>query len=313
MRVLTAVSALALLAVSCTREPPLQLVSARFTGTCLSTETKSATDVECSFEKMELFVFRSDDGQLEARAWGNGSSPLDVTVTRNRNLRWYLIANAPKGRIPDCTKEEDFLETTVLLGDGFVMHDQGEVVLRENNTVINAKLSRYICKVGIGSIHVDWPDALPCSVKTVALMSALGSTPISGVPAQLEPIYNCGIIDTDFSGKLSTSPGVEVNTSLPVNLDITLWCMPNPSDGDSYGLPWQYRRTRIAICVNAWGQENWYPIDLPPMEGNRYYSVDDIVIKGPGAPAPDVKPERVLTSFTVRVLDWEEETAPAQF
>jgi hypothetical protein len=49
------------------------------------------------------------------------------------------------------------------------------------------------------------------------------------------------------------------------------------------------------------------------MEGNRYYLVDDIVIKGPGAGAPDVKPERVNTTFSIRILDWEEEITPAQF
>ena len=296
--------ALALLAASCNE--PAQ-VCALFVGTCPAEAVKSVPADE-SINALDLYVFRAADGQLEARVSGDGNSPLEATVSRGREMRWYMIANAPEGRLPSCTREDAFLASTVLLEDGFVMHGSGNVTFQENGTTVNAVLKRYICKVGIGSLTVDWADALPCSVETIALMNVQGSAPLSGTPADLPLRYNCGSIDDDLGDPLgqmlSASPGVTVESASPVNLGITLWCMPNPSEGNSYGLPWTSRRTRVAVCLKVWGLENWYPIDLPAMKGNRYYLVDDIVIRGPGAAAPDMLPERIPATFTVKVLGW---------
>lgn len=307
---------LAISAISCNGPEPLQ-VNARFVSTCPTAAVKSSLVDDSRIEKLDLLLFRTSDGKLETRAASVGSSTIEITVPRDREMKWYMVANAPEGLIPECHNLEDFLNDTVLLEDGFVMHDQGIFTFRENGATVTASLSRYLCKVGIGSITIDWADALPCSVETVALMNVQGSAPISGEPTDLPLRYNCGVIDSglgaELEGMLSARPCITIESSSPANIGVTLWCMPNPSDGNSYGLPWQNRRTRIALCIKAQGLDNWYPIDLPPMEGNRYYLVDNIVIKGPGANAPDVKPERIPALFTIRVLDWEEEITPAQF
>ena len=307
---------LALFAMSCGRPEPDQ-VNARFVSTCSAKLVKSATGDDSRIETLDLFVFRTSDGILEARASGDGTSPIEVTVPRDREVNWYMVANAPEGRLLPCLHQDDFLLNTVHMEDGFVMHAQGKTTFREDGTTVTASLSRYLCKVSIGNVTIKWSDALPCKVETIALMNAQGSAPISGVPTDLPLRYNCGSIDTGLEstlkGMLSSSPEAEIESDSPVNLGVTLWCMPNPSTGDSYGLPWQSRRTRIALCIYAQGLDNWYSIDLPPMEGNRHYLVDNIVIKGPGASAPDVKLERVSTLFTARVIDWEEEITPAQF
>lgn len=307
---------LAVIVLSCNGPEPAQ-VNARFVSTCPAAAVKSPLVDDTHIEKLDLLLFRASDGRLETKATGVGSSTIEITVPRDREMKWYMVANAPEGLFPECHTEEDFLNNTVLLEDGFVMHDQGECTFRENGATVTASLSRYLCKVGIGNITIDWADALPCGVETIALMNVQGSAPLSGEPADLPLRYNCGVIDsglrTELEGLLSARPGITIKSSLPVSVGATLWCMPNPSDGDSYGLPWQNRRTRIALCIKAQGLDNWYPIDLPPMEGNRYYVVDNIVIKGPGAGAPDVKPERVPATFTVRVLDWEDEISPAHF
>lgn len=317
MRKPVIVCGLAFLAMSCQRQEPLQ-VNARFIGTSPSAVVKSyATDDDSLIDRLDLLVFRASDGRLETQVSGNGLSPLEATVSRDREMKWYMIANAPQHSLSGFFSEEEFLSNTILMEDGFVMHGQGKTTFHENGSTVTTALSRYICKVGIGSITMEWTDALPCSLDTIALMNVQGCAPISGIPADLPLRYNCGKIDTGIGSRLdellTAHPGVRIESSSPVEPDVTLWCMPNPSKGDSYGLPWQNRRTRIALCISAWGQNNWYPIDLPPMEGNKYYYVDNIVIKGPGASAPDVRPERVPASFTVRILNWEEEITPALF
>lgn len=316
MRLSIIVWGLAFLAISCNGLEP-QTVHARFIGTCPQTAVKGVLDDDSKVERLDLLVFRASDGKLETVASGDGSAPLEVTVTRSREMRWYMIANSPEGRLDHSLNESDFLSNTILLEDAFVMHAHGKTTFSENGSIVTAPLTRYICKVGIGSITINWADALPARIEAICLMNVQGSAPVSGVASDLALRYNCGIIDIDLgaclTNMLSERPEIMIETSSPVQLGTTLWCMPNPSEGNSFGLPWQSRRTRVAICVNAQGQDNWYPIDLPAMEGNRYYLVDDIVIKGPGAGAPDVKPERVNTTFSIRILDWEEEITPAQF
>ena len=315
MRRLFIVLSTAFLPLSCCKEEP-RTIEAVFLGTSPMTVVKSAGDDDLDISRLDLFVFRSADGLLEARASADSLSPLSVSLTRGRKMSWFMFANAPEGYFPHVGSLDEFMRQTVLLEDGPLMHAKGDTAFLDTGTTVKAMLKRYACKVGIRDISIAWTDALPCRVTKAVLLNVQGSAPLSGEPADLELRYNCGVIDElgyPLDGMLEACPGVEITDSQPVQLDIRLSCMPNPSDGNSYGLPWQPRRTRVALCLNILGEDNWYPIDLPPMEGNCFYYVESIVIKGPGAAGADLPPERTSADFIIRVREWTESDTNVDF
>ena len=293
MRNLVIVLACALLQFSCSvKEPAL-------TRVCFQARsaTKSAADDDLP-GRLDLFVFRSDNGDLEARDSCTAGRSIETTVCTGKELSWYLIADAPEGMFTSCSSLDTFLKYTVGLGNGPQMQASGKNCFGEGGGTVNASLSRYRCKVGIGRISVRWTDALPCRVEKAVLVNVQGSSGIDGREAKPPLWYNCGAIDHPGSldNLLSSSMCAVIEDSLAVDLGITLYCMPNQSE----------RRTGISLCINAFGQDCWYTIEMPPMEGNHYYKIDEIVIKGPGAPGPSLSPERVFLSFAVQITEWED-------
>ena len=152
-------------------------------------------------------------------------------------------------------------------------------------------------------------------------MNAVGSTPWSGTPTAGPLWYNRGEVDPALGpperDMLVCGFGSRgIPDSRPTTLDCALYCMPNPTDNglNSLNSPsWSPRNTRVAIELTVDGESNWYPVDLPAMECNRHYRIDDVTILGPGSQGPDYPVTRSEVTFTVSVAPWGEEHVGAQF
>lgn len=285
----------AILAASCTIMPEPVPVNVIFMGKAPVKVKGSVWDDDSSIGSLDLLVFRQRDGMLLHRSSCTGNLPLEASVPSGEPCRWYVLANAA-GIIGDCTKVEEFLETRIGLQDGPVMHSEGLETFLEDGTTVQAELTRFACKVGLGRIAMNWQEAIPCALGTVALTNVLETSS----PGNLsQTVYNCGEVSEDMSGYFAQYPGIEISSSEPLEIGTTLFCMPSSS-------------TRLALCIMAHGLPNWYPIDLPPMEGNHYYLVDNVVINGPGAPGADMSVERSRAEFIVSVKPWEENSVPVQ-
>ena len=286
----------AVLAASCTIMPEPVPVNIIFMGKA-PVEVKSGSPDGSDIGKLDLLVFRSRDGMLLDKCSCIGNLPLEVSVPSGQECRWYIIANAPED-FDGCTTLEEFLSKEVRLTDGPVMHSEGVSVFRESGTTVQAQLSRFACKVGVSRICMNWADALPCILETIALTNVLETT--STGLSMTGTYLNCGVVSEDLGGLLAQHPCIEITSHEPLNVGITLACMPSSG------------RTRLALCIIAPDGPNWYPIDLPQMEGNHYYLVDNLVINGPGAPDVDMPVERTPVDFSVHVKPWEDNSVPIQ-
>jgi hypothetical protein len=294
-RTLTAFCA-AFMAISCTIMPEPVPVNVIFMGKAPAQVKSGAWDDDQTIGKLDLLVYRNRDGMLLYSCSRRGNLPLEVCVPAGEECRWYLIANAAEP-FGGCTTLEEFLLKEIHLQDGPVMHSEGVSTFTQSGTTVQAQLSRYACKVGLGSICMNWDDAFPCTLDLVALTNVLETT--SPGQSLTNTYYNCGVVSEDFGGLVAQYPGLEINSREPFDVGTTLFCIPSD-------------RTRLALCITARDGPNWYPIDLPHMEGNRYYLVDKVVINGPGAPGADVEIERVPMSFTLGIKPWEENSIPIQ-
>lgn len=291
---LTALCA-AFLAASCTIMPEPVPVNVIFMGKT-PVHVKGGMDDD-SIGHLDLLVFRTRDGMLLDKCCRDGNLPMEARLPSGEQCRWYIVANA-EGRFDGCTFLEEFLETEIALTDGPVMHSEGLSVFWESGTTVQAELRRFACKVGLGSICMNWSDALPCTVKTVALTNVLETTSPDQTSTH-NTLVNCGVVSEDLDGLIASYPELELDTQVPVEIGTTLFCMPSGS-------------TRLALCISAPDGLNWYPIELPQMEENHFYLVDNVVINGPGAPGPDMPVERIPASFDVSIKPWEENNVPIQ-
>ena len=323
---------LVLLAVSCNGDPlaekdvPRRSVSFVVDGGAAPTRA-AVTAYEGTVSSLDVLVFRSDDGMLDAHARSVSSSSVTAEVSDGMAFDWYVLANAPEGAFSGYASEGAFLAGLALLTDctsrSLVMMGHGTMAA-PSSAPVRASLDRYPCKVTLEELVVDWPDAFAMgqvSLGRVVLVNVVGSTPWSAVPAAGDLWYNRMGVDASLSafvsdmtvkdwGGYSLSPGVAVDVASP------LYCMPNPvSNGvNSANAPeWSPRSTRLAVELLIGGASNWYPIALPAMYCNKHYLIRRLTVKGPGSQGPDWPVEREDIRFTVLVEPWGSEEIPVNY
>lgn len=312
-----------LLAGSCTREPLAEGDGGRSTVSfVVGSQTRaSVTPHEGEVTSLDVLVFRSGNGVLDngARVEGAGVDRISVELTAGVALRWYVVANAPRGLL-SYVSESTFLEGLTLLTHGtetsLVMLGSGSLPEGPVAESVQVALDRYACKVTVETVTVEWADAFTMASSVtlgrIALVNVVGSTPWSGTPAAGElwynrmgvesglPAYVADMTVKDYEGR-TLQEGVAADVASP------LYCMPNPvaNDVNSANAPeWSPRSTRVAVEVLLDGKANWYPVDLPAMRCNTHYVIRSLVLTGPGSQGPDWPVERDDVRFSVSVEPW---------
>jgi hypothetical protein len=172
---------------------------------------------------------------------------------------------------------------------------------------------------------VDWPDAFTSSstvtLGRILLVNVAGSTPWSGTPAAGSLWYNRmgtenGLPPIVEDMTVKDYGGLPLKEGVAVDVEATLYCLPNPTDNDvnSANAPgWSFRNTRLAVEILVGGIPNWYPVTLPAMRCNRHYLIRSLTVKGPGAIGPDWPVEREDIRFAVTVADWSDTVIPVAY
>lgn len=288
---------------------------------------------ETAVRALDLLVFRTGDGVLDTYAHaslGSGEETLTsvrASVTTGVPMTWWIVANAPEGLGMGSVGTLSALEAKLTsltdnTASSMTMHACGEATFEagHTNVIEDVGLIRYACKVTVENILVPWlgefTTPLPCVLDEIALVNVRGTCPMTGVPtaAASDLWYNRSEVEslTGFLGScLHWTGSIAIADTQSHEVNKSFYAMPNASAGDGFGPvsstnPWSPRRTRIAIRLTIDGVPQWYPVELPAMEGKTHYVVSNFVVMGPGAPGPDEPIDRELVSFDVRVTGWSE-------
>lgn len=284
----------------------------------------SVTPHEREVASLDVLVFRSGEGTLDNSARvvaGNGAlDRVSVELTRGVALDWFVVANAPEGALSSCTSEAAFLRGLTLLehstASSLVMHAGGVLPSGPVADDVPVALDRYACKVTVESVTVDWPDAFAMATEVrlgrIVLVNVVGSTPLSGVPDAGDLWYNRMGVDASLPALVADMTvkdygGLALPASTAVGVAFPLYCMPNPVNNGvtSKDEPsWSPRNTRVAVELLLDGVSEWYPIDLPSMQGNTHYLIRSLTVTGPGSKGPDWPVERDDVRFSVSVVPW---------
>ena len=285
---------------------------------CIQAPVK-APSAEDAVNTLDVLVFR-EDGTLEAHARAAGQT-VTVKVAARIPLEYYVIANAPKGSFDTYADISSFREGLVSLSDNasaFVMRGHGSHVFSGEEENLEVRLDRYVSKVLLDNIVPEFMDTdlakAGVSLAGVFLVNAVGTTPWSGVPSAGELWYNRmaldGSLDDDIAGMLITPHDIVITTADPLAVNDALYCCPNPTDNGVTSLEtpqWCARDTRLVIDLLIGGVHNYYPIDIPAMQGNKCYRVKNATLIGPGSSSPDIPVTRTGIRYTIDVAEWGKE------
>lgn len=274
-----------------------------------SLSVPSAQDAE--IDHLDAYIFRDADA-LAAWCGRLDMEEPAVRLAGERTYRWHIVANAPATAV--YTSEADFLKGRTWLShstpDLPVMHADTVCGIPPDGSPLALSLSRYICKVTLRDISVKWLESFDfpteCRIDTAVLVNVPAYVPLSGIPGPCDSIYNRGGVEKSLPEPVKhlviADIGTEAASAAPLALDIPLYCLPGRDAS-----------TRLSLKLRIDGQDNWYPVNLPPLEGNRNYVISELVIEGPGTDVPDGEIDRKNISLQISVKPWEECTAELDF
>lgn len=272
---------------------------------------------------LDLLVFRAG-GSLEVHGRESGSE-ITASVVVGSPMKWYLVANAPAGSFDGVADEGSFLSGLSRLADNtssqFVMAASGSRVFAAGD-VVTAELTRLACKVTLGSVSAPFLSSSYAGsdvrVTGLYLINAVGSCPYGMTPAQGDWYNRMGVdagLPSDVKGLLVKDLDMPL-TAAGVDGSWSLYCMPNPvANGVHSGTApeWSPRNTRLVLEISLDGRKSWFPMDMPSMECNHEYIVNDVRLLGEGSGHQDIPVSRNGITFDVSVNEWIPESKDILF
>jgi len=307
---------------------------------CISTEqgrvwmnfsplaTRSDDDAVSS---LDLLAFRSADGTLDAATRSEGIDEVSASLSSGIPLTVYLLANVPPGTLSGISNLNGFLKDKTTLDESISgtlemigKYETPGFSEVDNGGGIHIDLERYVAKISLKKVSVQWLEEFTsppiCHLGRIALVNAKGSTARNGESSDEEEIwYNRSCVETGLKASIEDmliyDGGQEIVKGKPAIADASFYSMPNPSQDLLWAAdaPWTPRRSRLAIEIFFDGVAHWYPVDLPVLESNHHYLIDQVSIIGPGAPSPDTEIQRNTISFTISVAPWDDKVENVEF
>lgn len=280
-------------------------------GRLVTTDTKSASIAsgETAVNSVQVFVFDSSNGLLDAYSSGNS---LNVSLScRTGSKTVYAILNAPTNYTSVTTISQLSAITTSLSDNsisGFVMVGYGTAVLGSSGTSVSVIVSRMVSRIAIMMIYDDMSTiaTTPLVITGIYLVNlasdcnyGLSSSPSSWFNQRA---YSANATDAltheDVSYTFSNGAGYVYSTPH------YFYAYPNNTMTDSSDPTWSPRFTRLVVAATLSGSTCYYPINLPNIESNKTYVITELHITRKGSDSPDIPIVSLACSYTLTVLPW---------
>ena len=311
------IAALAVAAISCSKELPTHSVSTQNVESNLpasltvsiesplSKATVADTADEAKVNTLEVFVFKADGEGTILDAYGSSTS-TSVTLSASIGQRTvWAVVNADSGLNLSSVKTENELKAKVSelannSSSSFVMTGSKAVTLNTTNSV-SVPVERIAARIIVKKVTFSLPaafDGVSKSVNRVYLTHVAGKCTIGGTAPATQTWFATSTLGENGGQKnLILQSWNETN-------GVSLYCYPNSSE----------TRTKIVVEVVIDSKTYTYPIGL--VEGvasNTSYEIRDLVITRPGNPSngddtidngeDDIVSTKYAT-FSLDVKDW---------
>lgn len=111
-----------------------------------------------------------------------------------------------------------------------------------------------------------------------------------------------------YASELSSITMDTVNRNLANNASLEqsyyYYAYPNLTEDDSYSETWSGRYTRLVIEVQIGNDTCYYPINIPMMESNKSYEIEELILTRFGSESPDRPVTTKDCTFEMNIVDW---------
>ena len=275
------------------------LVACELTVGICGTMTKATAvtaDNEAKVNKLQVFVFRGDD--LDAYASVENAKELTLSCTAGERVV-YALVNAPDystvpGKAALLAKVSE-LEANTLTN--FEMVGSKTVTLPQSEKVaidVNRIASRVVLKKITRNFTSAALQALDFTVDAIYLVNVAGNTSydLTAAPAAW---YNVAENKGELASLLYDAPAAPIENGQSYPTAHIFYAYPNDL---------AVHTTRIVIETTLGETKYYYPINLPAMDSNKSYEIEEVKITRPGSDNPDEPVSFEDASFSINVIDW---------
>ena len=267
-------------------------------GICgaMTKATAVTADNEAKVNRLQVFVFRGDD--LDAYASVENAKELTLSCTAGERVV-YALVNAPDystvpGKAALLAKVSE-LEANTLTN--FEMVGSKTVTLPQSEKVsidVNRIASRVVLKKITRSFTSAALQALDFTVDAIYLVNVAGNTSydLTAAPAAW---YNVAENKNELASLLYDAPAAPIVNGQSYPTAHTFYAYPNDLAVNT---------TRIVIETTLGETKYYYPINLPAMDSNKSYEIEEVKITRPGSDNPDEPVSFADATFNINVIDW---------
>ena len=258
--------------------------------------TAVTTENEAKVNNLQIFVFRGDD--LDAYASVDNAKELTLSCTAGER-EVYALVNAPDysavpGKAALLAKVSELSANSLT---NFEMVGSKSVTLPQASTVsidVNRIASRVVLKKITRNFTSEALQALDFTVDAIYLINVAGNTSydLTKAPAAW---YNVAKNNNELASLLYDAPASAVPNGQSYTPVHTFYGYPNDLSVNT---------TRLVIEATLGTSKYYYPINLPAMESNKSYEIEEVTITRPGSDDPDVPVSFADASFSINVIDW---------
>lgn len=267
-------------------------------GICgsMTKATAVTAENEAMVNNLQVFVFRGDD--LDAYATVDNAKELTLSCTAGER-EVYALVNAPDysavpGKAALLAKVSELSANSLT---NFEMVGSKSVTLPQASTVsidVNRIASRVVLKKITRNFTSAALQSLDFTVDAIYLINVAGNTSydLSAAPATW---YNVAENKGELASLLYDAPASAIANGQSYDTDHTFYGYPNDLAANT---------TRLVIETTLGTTKYYYPINLPAMESNKSYEIEEVTITRPGSDDPDEPVSFADASFSVNVIDW---------
>ena len=275
--------------------------STRATGTTYADESKVGD--------LQVFVF-DEDGALQDYKAAGAAMTATLSATSGTRTVWALV-NAPA--MGDVTTASQLEERASLLSDNardaFVMTGSATQEIVDGGTVA-ITVRRIVSRVSVAKISTDFKYALAdksVSIDRIYLINVAADNNYAvSAQAPVNWVNKLGHEDATHDALLFDAlEGVTVSNGNPYAVEHAFYPYPNPVVEETYEDAWSPRHTMLVVEVTLDGTKGYYPIELPVLERNKTYSIEEIVITRRPGDVPYKPIETGEATAQITVSEWE--------
>lgn len=276
---------------------------------------------ESKVNSLQVFVFNGDNLENVPK-FESGVLQTIVPATAGERTVWALV-NAP-----------DMTSITSLSGlkaavsnlsdnarDNFVMTGSTTQELIDGGTVA-IDVRRIVSRVSINKISTDFKAYradYELKVKSIYIINVAAGLTYDIVGEASEYVNKLGHYDDSYDALLYDAVDVpNVKNGSPYVEEHAFYPYPNGNAAGNFADDWSPRRSMLVIeaelfdgngvpvAINQAGQTTgYYPIELPALERNKTYILDEVCISRLPGDLPYKPIETGETSISITVHDWE--------